>query len=223
MSTNARRILIGVGLGLLILIVLIVVVAILASGDNSSPAPSDAPTATPSPTAIPTPKATSGPTATTAPGDTPIPTATPTVVPTPIPEPTPPPSMGLGIDGDAVRAEFEAAGWFFDVYPLQEGKPTLVGHGPNDAAVQVFGPASNPTKARLFVLFSDSGAEAFFIVGFLELFAPTWPGAEDWVADNMIRSASVGELSTSHGHLTLTMEVNQDMGLMTLNLTTAQP
>ena len=237
-----KRALKWVGVGFAGLIVLVVIIAIFGSensGDDGAPPSSSELADTPAPTntimfpssdtpaAVPTPTMTPERTAIN-PTETPV--VDPTYTPTPTPSPTPTPTMkpliptatplALGIDGAAVREAFEDAGFFWDAYPLQEGRPTLVGHGPNEAAVQVFGPPSNPTKARLFVVFSEGfqglHAETFFIIGFLELFAPTWPDAADWVADNMIRSASVGELSTSYGHLTLTMEVTQGVGAFTL-------
>ena len=228
------------GVGFVGLIALVVIIAIFGSensGDDGEPPPSTELVDTPVPTntikSLPPDTPTAAPAPTMAPEPatiTPMPAGTPVVDPTYTPAPTPSPTMkpliptatppALGIDVAAVREAFEAAGFFWDAYPLQEGRPTLVGHGPNEAAVQVFGPPSNPTKARLFVVFSEGfqglHAETFFIIGFLELFAPTWPDAADWVADNMIRSASVGELSTSYGHLTLTMEVTQDVGAFTL-------
>ena len=197
-----RRAVKWAGVGFVGLVALVVIIAIFGSedsGDNEArpssseladtPAPTNTIMSPPSdtPATIPTPtttseRATINPTETQVadPTYTPVPTPTPTMKPL-IPLATPPP---LGIDGAAVREAFEDAGFFWDVYPLQEGRPTLVGHGPNEAAVQVFGPPSNPTKAgwRLFVVFSESvslgavsrspipslHAETFFIIGFLE-------------------------------------------------------
>ena len=237
------------GVGFVGFIVLAITIAIFGSenpGDEEAPpsfselADTPAPTNTIMPLSSDTPADVPAPTmtperATINPTETPAvdPTYTPAPTPSPTPTPTMKPSIptatpaALGIDGAAVREAFEDAGFFWDAYPLQEGRPTLVGHGPNEAAVQVFGPPSNPTKARLFVVFSEGfqglHAETFFIIGFLELFAPTWLDAADWVADNMIRSANVGELSTSYGHLTLTMEVTQGVSAFTLEARSPAP
>ena len=168
------------GVGFVGFIVLAIIIAIFGSenpGDDEAPPSFSEFADTPAPTMTPE-RATINPTET--------PVVDPTYTPAPAPSPTPTPTMkpliptatppALGIDGAAVREAFEDAGFFWDAYPLQEGRPTLVGHGPNEAAVQVFGPPSNPTKARLFVVFSEGfqglHAETFFIIGFLELFAP---------------------------------------------------
>ena len=164
-------------------------------------------------------------TATLAPDPALRPTFTPSPVPT-VP-PTSVPVNGLGVSRADIQSVFGSPDIGFEFDPprvLNDGRPAVMGMSPNGVAIlELTGPPDNLTGVDLIIgLPSDSPValveNSIYLLGVAKLAVPSWPGAGDWIIDNLERTVSAGEVSTTRSGVEIKLSYIQGIGAFTLSI-----
>lgn len=136
---------------------------------------------------------------------------------------------GLGLTRASLQRFFESPklGFKFKNTTLRDGRPGVEGKSQNGIAqLELLGPSNNLTVAAITIGTSSDTPEsvvekAAYMVGFVKQAMPEWPGAMEWVSNNLERAAISGAIKTIRDAKEISITVDQELSTFAISVKAA--